>query len=529
MAFQSYVGSFAKRAGTGSQAITGFGFPPKVVIFTSSGAFASGFVTGDAIISHGFDDGVTACCTASINKNARVAADAFTSNGVFTVLMSVVVPMKAFPALIDCEGRITSMDVNGFTFNWNLSTSAYTGMIVSYVALGGSTLEAKVGYAQDDSAGLQSVTGVGFEPEVVHLMHGRGASGDQSFGNVFYLNTGWMNSLGCQHSFNLHAQADPEVAYFEQLTNRCIAPIDSVVTRDARYVSMDADGFTIEWLHVDTAGKLAYLALGGIDSAVGAFPQPDEAWRWRISNTGLTPSLVSLSSIGQPASPSRQDGTAIAIGSFTDTATVCDWTSCPPSTPLVTASYHSALSAVIAATAATPGADSVLTMEGSAGRMGTDGFDLTFNPINPQPLQILYVALGTRTSTPDTPCVPTVTKAPAPVGVTRVCRRVRRFPLPYANKKTVFLQRIEFLQQPGIGTISGQGADPVAMIRISRDGGITWGPEFQLSPGKMGDYVQRMFRHRLGRYRDGVCELVVTDPNPWAFIGCDVQLEEGTS
>jgi len=103
------------------------------------------------------------------------------------------------------------------------------------------------------------------------------------------------------------------------------------------------------------------------------------------------------------------------------------------------------------------------------------------------------------------------------------CRRVRRVPLPRLLEGTqwIKLHDLELLLDVGIGTVSGQGVDPQLILRISRDGGKTWGNDKQTTAGAMGAYWTRVMWQRLGRVRDGlgVVEIVVTDPNPWRLVG----------
>ena len=66
--------------------------------------------------------------------------------------------------------------------------------------------------------------------------------------------------------------------------------------------------------------------------------------------------------------------------------------------------------------------------------------------------------------------------------------------------------------ESGVGDQTGQGADPQIMMRISKDGGRTWGAENWRSFGKVGEYMKRALWHRLGRARDWTFEFTITDP-----------------
>lgn len=88
--------------------------------------------------------------------------------------------------------------------------------------------------------------------------------------------------------------------------------------------------------------------------------------------------------------------------------------------------------------------------------------------------------------------------------------------------------QIEF--QPGVGTATGQGADPQAMLRFSKDNGRTWGPERWTSIGKIGEYVRRAIWRRIGQARNGTFWLRVSDPStPLAVIQAIVRPSGGLS
>lgn len=126
-----------------------------------------------------------------------------------------------------------------------------------------------------------------------------------------------------------------------------------------------------------------------------------------------------------------------------------------------------------------------------------------------------------------------VTPPPGP-GTTRSIRRVRQFPLPSSDSnKAMFIPELEVLLQTGVGDgdPTSQGYAPVINLSISKDGGKTFGPEQSMSVGKQGEYTQRVrFRRTPNRYRNGVVQIVATDPVDWTLV--DVvcpSVKEGSS
>lgn len=81
------------------------------------------------------------------------------------------------------------------------------------------------------------------------------------------------------------------------------------------------------------------------------------------------------------------------------------------------------------------------------------------------------------------------------------------------------LHAVTLEAEVGVGLSSGQGSDPQVMLRYSRDGGRTWGPQLWRSLGAIGEYRQRARWLRLGQARELVFEVEVTDPVKIALYG----------
>jgi hypothetical protein len=101
--------------------------------------------------------------------------------------------------------------------------------------------------------------------------------------------------------------------------------------------------------------------------------------------------------------------------------------------------------------------------------------------------------------------------------------------LPYNGGLRQFLDRLEFLIEAGVGLDDGQGSDPQMILRISRDGGNTWGPEKAISMGVGGAYDTRAIASLLGSYRDGALWVRITDPVFAALIGAEHYMRAGVS
>lgn len=71
----------------------------------------------------------------------------------------------------------------------------------------------------------------------------------------------------------------------------------------------------------------------------------------------------------------------------------------------------------------------------------------------------------------------------------------------------------------GVGLTTGQGSNPVAMLRWSRDGGKTWSNSVWRSFGRIGEYSRRCIFHRVGGGARIVFEISITDPVRRNIVG----------
>lgn len=92
---------------------------------------------------------------------------------------------------------------------------------------------------------------------------------------------------------------------------------------------------------------------------------------------------------------------------------------------------------------------------------------------------------------------------------------------PYILMETIKIVHasVQFDMETGVGLLSGQGSDPVALLRWSDDGGHTWSSQREEKIGKMGEYSSRVRYTRLGSARSRVYELSISDPIKVAIIG----------
>ena len=79
----------------------------------------------------------------------------------------------------------------------------------------------------------------------------------------------------------------------------------------------------------------------------------------------------------------------------------------------------------------------------------------------------------------------------------------------------------------GIGNDGGAaGANPLITIRISRDGGATFGPALEMQAGAIGQYGLMTYLNRLGYARNFVIWVRCTDPCLWQVINAELDVFE---
>jgi hypothetical protein len=110
-----------------------------------------------------------------------------------------------------------------------------------------------------------------------------------------------------------------------------------------------------------------------------------------------------------------------------------------------------------------------------------------------------------------------------------IIRRVRTPSAIDDDGKNLFHHRLEIFFESGVGIVSGQGSDPMAMLQYSNDGGHTWSSELWRSAGKIGKYEWRAVWNRLGASRHRNYRLIVTDPVKWVITNTNLEVSPGVA
>lgn len=308
---KSLAGSFAQNTATGNQSITGLGFQPKIIFFmannkTADGAavhcerlFGVAISSSDRRVSFGsFSDGGAA------NENCAHELD--------TACLTFLSPNSS---TVLAQADFVSMDSDGFTVNW--TTADATARVINFVALGGSGLtNVKSGHAAEKATtGNQAYTGIGFQPDCVLMFYNisntiapprltQGIAANPR-GRL-----GWAVSSSQRGGFtDLLSFSGTSLMKTYQRSSSAYSRIQSAgasMSAEADLVSMDADGFTLNWTTASATAVFFYIALKGCQVSAGSFNQATSTGHQGLTGVGFKPIAVMMQSINQATSSSIQ-------------------------------------------------------------------------------------------------------------------------------------------------------------------------------------------------------------------------------
>ena len=97
----------------------------------------------------------------------------------------------------------------------------------------------------------------------------------------------------------------------------------------------------------------------------------------------------------------------------------------------------------------------------------------------------------------------------------------------WMDDKYITVDTVQIDMQQGVGTATGQGADPVINLLVSKDGGNTFTSVGLESVGKVGEYTERVIWRSLGTAYDWVFRLRITDPVLRVITGASAEITVG--
>jgi hypothetical protein len=277
-----------------TQAITGVGFQPKALIFFSGGSVSATDLVTDTLntrIGAGFASGATkrGCITYFVN-DAEATMD--TSCGIRgDAAFAVTDGADVFVGAWD----LVSLDADGFTIVVDIDAATASATRVHVLCLGGDDITnvETNSFTKAAATGNQAVTGVGFQPDMVFFLTTGEAGPLPDSDSAARYSLGAARSSSQQvvlHAFSEDAIAASNTDRYSRFDECVLARINGTFANQrGSLVSLDADGFTINWLEGTTAIPVLYLAIKG--------------GGWHIGNSATATSLTTVATSGYGFTP----------------------------------------------------------------------------------------------------------------------------------------------------------------------------------------------------------------------------------
>ena len=391
MGYSAKVGSFnidTSKGATETQAITGVGFQPKIVLFWWGGSVANSDTVAGGTYNIGFGAAISSSsrfCVMGISEDAQATSDAARSQN-----NTEAIRCYTDAATLDGIMDSSSMDADGFTLVVdNQFTQAYR---ISYLALGGTDLtNVYIGNAQTPvSTGEYSITGVGFQPDALitacSYFTGASAAGATLY-TSFGMATGSSNQ-GVIYGYVQDNQATSNTAGYGY-DGECLSGGTTYLNS---FVSLDADGFTLNNLQGTTVACFHYICLKGGQYSVGDLTTRTDG-NDIAEVIGFQPVAILFKSANRTLSTQdvRTDHLSMSIGAGTSTtnracAAVWDEDGVT-TTETAYANYDSAVYAKIASDDTIDGLMDIKSID-------ADGFTCVMDDADPSACWATYLAIG---------------------------------------------------------------------------------------------------------------------------------------
>ena len=393
MSLSASVGSFAVNTSTGNQAVTGVGFQPSMVLFFTPVAH-----TADGNAVHAFS-----AFGVGLSSTARRAIAHAQHDNQGTSVGGLSAATTRSVATIVGTGTETfaldfvSHDSDGFAVN--VTTAPGSGRIVCFMAIGGTDLtnSAVRSITSPTATGNQAYTGVGFTPDCVVLFGVRTTAETIFTTSSIRYGIGWATSStarGYSGSGDERSAGTSNTAR-KQRTDKCFALVNETggVRIECDLVSMDADGFTLNWSTVEASALYLYcLAIKGGQIKVGSFSMGTATGNEAVTGVGFQPvALMFLSAdkvAGSVGAVDARQGIGFAVSSTSRAAAAYGSTDGQDFTIADTRLDRTRCLTLIQE--GTP----TVTDEHDFVSMDSDGFTLNHLTASGTAKEVLYLALG---------------------------------------------------------------------------------------------------------------------------------------
>jgi hypothetical protein len=427
MALSAKVGRFNVGTVTGSLAITGVGFQPKVILFWGNR------VTGSTSGGH-VEQAIFFGAASSATARATVGSchsDAGATPGISRAVA------RAYSATNPAGNNLGEFDVSSFDsdgFTLDRTTAFSADYLVHYLALGGADLtNAFVGeWEKPAASGNQAVTGVGFQPDSVIMFSNRSqrgvATGDADFQMGLATSSSARGYVGLRVRSGLATTQNSRYARSDKFATEmdffASTSANDATDTQGDFVSFDTDGFTVNWSLADADSNhfYQYVALKGARVKVGNFLTQTSTGNFSVTGVGFQPKALLVVSPCAAESGSNQAtaGAEISVGAATASGEQgAMWIECLDNVAPDTASYVDTASVYTNRAAGSFGADAAAALVS----FGSDGFTLDQTDADTAQRWALYLALGDAAAAGQT-ITPTGIDSSAAVGSPVAVQRV---------------------------------------------------------------------------------------------------------
>lgn len=296
MSLGCFVGSFTVPSSTGNLAVTGivdqFGSPftPSIVFFFCNTSTADG-TSGSSNANMPMN--VLGVAISSMARGCIFDCDNF-SGGVngFSSSLCISVASGNTPTVTFAADFVST---SSGTFTLNFTTANASAFLISFLAVGGSDLTnvALKSFTAPTVTGNISETGVGFKPDAMVLIGGQGTGapgGTSGLGFTSGTSNQVTNSTGFDGS---------SIGRYERTTEAYSEINGFAVLREATLVSLDVDGFTLNFTTVTASPNATILAfcMKGAQFSAGSFLQPTAPGNLSITGSAFQPTGLLVSSV----------------------------------------------------------------------------------------------------------------------------------------------------------------------------------------------------------------------------------------
>ena len=261
----AYVGTITEGATTGNYSTTDPNFQPTFAMFLYTGdtaATTASTVKGGLGFATATEEAVTYhVCTTG-------ASDMIINNVLRTTSMMEIT--NAGSSTIISDSDFVSFDATGFTLN--RTTDDGTDRIIYYLVIDGVQADI-ASFTQAAATGNQATTGVGFQPSLtMFLTHGAATAFEANMTQEsFGAGTSSSQRAFAANAYQDNGYEDQDTAIATKSTSILLVGDPTTPTNqgEADLVSLDSDGFTVNWTTTDATAR---LCLGISLAATGGAP-----------------------------------------------------------------------------------------------------------------------------------------------------------------------------------------------------------------------------------------------------------------